>query len=379
MAAGKPAGPVWQLTAQAKQGDGAGGKQADTSEIGSPSPAWLEAAEGVRSTVKWLVTAFAAVGALLFAKGFVTTPQLSWTADRAQLLWAWGLGALGLIGTGVLLWQAVGIMRPTLYELATLDKTFVKVINKGHDKYLPDNCSTIEALIDKYEACQLSIRTIGETIPALQQAVTDAEGKTPPVASDVAKAKATLHAATSYQTQLEADLAIYKKVRQDLLNRAEYWHQDTAFKRAAVPMVLAGIVAALGGIGYQLALATPKRPTSGVTVVPALPAVGELVRADTTAGRKLWDDLSLEACQTDTAARIAVIVSSGKGTAADPYVVSTMPGTTCRAITFTTIDDVARVSVPTQAKITYTPAPTTTPTPAPKKTRTPASGGTRST
>ena len=39
--------------------------------------------------MKWMVTAFAAVGGVVFAKGLITTPKLSWQENTAQLLIAW--------------------------------------------------------------------------------------------------------------------------------------------------------------------------------------------------------------------------------------------------------------------------------------------------
>lgn len=52
------------------------------------------------------------------------------------------------------------------------------------------------------------------------------------------------------------------------------------------------------------------------------------------------------------------MVASGTGTPADPHVVSTLPSESCRAITFSVIDEVARVAVPVKETITYTAEPT---------------------
>jgi hypothetical protein len=70
--------------------------------------------------------------------------------------------------------------------------------------------------------------------------------------------------------------------------------------------------------------------------------------------------LRLDECQADPATpRVAVVVASGTGTDADPYVVSTLPSDTCRAATFSVVDDVARVSVPEPVEIDYEPAEAT--------------------
>jgi hypothetical protein len=93
--------------------------------------------------------------------------------------------------------------------------------------------------------------------------------------------------------------------------------------------------------------------------------MGELIQTDTDAGRQLWGQLGLAGCQADPqTARIAVIVTAGEGTVADPYTVSTLPAPTCPAQTFTVIDEVAQVTVPAKTTITYTPAPSLTKSPS---------------
>jgi len=98
------------------------------------------------------------------------------------------------------------------------------------------------------------------------------------------------------------------------------------------------------------------------TTAAGPPIVGELIAAPNAAGRQLWSDHHLTGCQASSSeARIAVLVSSGEGTAASPYVVTTLPTAASLAQTFTVIDDVAKVAKPVPHVIKYTPpTPTST-------------------
>jgi hypothetical protein len=401
----------WQLAAELKpkkdgpdkKSDGGAGSAAPT----TIPPAWVAGADGVRTTVKWMVTAFAAVGAVMFAKGFVTTPKLAWEDDTEQLVWAWIVGALGLFALGWLITQAVSVLRPSLFELADLPPKFTDMVNALPKFYLPHDVSNFEQFLSKYVALQeleskwrliLAGHTqahsarnaeLGDAIDELKTAKADfdaAQGQSPADPQKVAAATqrrneargvvaarraAVATAAEELQkTSLTYDsvkwsLAVYNSTRQNLLDRAGYWQAAQGLSARGGSMVFAAILAAVGGIGYQLLLATPDAAEDDSDKpAAAAPSVGTLTRTDTAAGEQLWGQLSLVDCQPDpNAATIPVVVSGGKGSVTDPYVVTTLSTATCVAMTFTVINDVALVWVPPATAITYTPAPTQSPSP----------------
>jgi hypothetical protein len=141
------------------------------------------------------------------------------------------------------------------------------------------------------------------------------------------------------------------------------------------------VVAALCGVGYQLVLSHPddaKEDDDGTSAssasTPALPAVGELMKASGSAGDDLWTSLHLADCHVDGRASIDVLVLKGAGTPEDPYQVSTMPlgqsavtdvvnanqSGTCTTRIFNVINDAARVTFEPVTTITYAPSPTPT-------------------
>ncbi|TDC52391.1 hypothetical protein E1212_08705 [Jiangella ureilytica] len=362
---GVPAGDggAWQLTAELKPkapepaatASGAAGGPAEPA-----APGWDAAAADLRATVKWMVAAFAAVGAAMFAKGFVTTPTLSWADDTWQLVFAWLVGAAGVVGVGLLIYQAVQLLRPTAFELGNLPEKYVAEIDANPRFYLPSDADTLEGYLAKLRALRVQATRSAGDVAVGERALAAAEKATPPDPAAVAAAERELDRATVRRESVQKALGVYSTVRESLLDRAGYWAPDRGLNRGGTVMLVAGILAAGGGIGYQLLLAAPDPDDGDGGGSASPPAIGELVRSDGAAGQELWRQLDLEACQADPAsARIAVVVASGAGTEADPYVVSTLPTATCRAATFTVVDAVARVSVPEQQTIDYQPAEAT--------------------
>ncbi|MBT9255709.1 hypothetical protein KMZ32_09475 [Phycicoccus sp. MAQZ13P-2] len=315
--------------------------------LGTPRE-WAKGAEAVRSTVKWLVTALAAVGAFLFAKGFVSTPELSWTENRDQLRLALISGGVGLLGLGYLIAKAVDILRPHMYELHRLPADYVKVVEGGGAGVaLPTDCPTVESVRDRLQAFRRATFDNAEEIAEINLSA---------LSSKQEKRLAVLQ---RERRLLLHNLAVYEAARTALLDGAEYHTLSRGVSGwRAASMILAGVVAAAGGIGYALSLASAETDTP-----PAAPVVGEMVQVDSEAGSQLWSLLGLAGCQAAAdSPRIPVVVGGGDGSTASPYSVTTLPTSTCRAQTFTVTDAAALVSVPKSVKITYAPS-TATPTP----------------
>ncbi|MGY2744457.1 hypothetical protein ACQCSU_11365 [Pseudarthrobacter sp. O4] len=365
--AGSPtgSGDEWQLTLKLAPGQADEARAEPVINLSVESPAWRDAAEAVRTTVKWLVAAFAVVGALMFAKGFITTPKLSWNENGPQLISAGFLGLLGLVGIGVFLYKAVRMLRPTVYDLNDLDPQFAALVDVPGNGYLPEGITNLENFKEEFTRARHSVISARAQRDTARSQLKEAEESSPPNSDAVKKAKEELEWWQEVLAQVLRSFNTLKTVRARLLNKAEYWKAGTAFDNEGKVLVVAALVAAFGGIGYQLALATPDEPAKTANSSPAAPTVGELIRSDSASGRELWEQLGLSRCQAaQDAARIAVIVSSGDGSSQKPYVVSTIPTVTCPGQTFTVIDPVARVSLPVKRDIVYTPDATTSPSTA---------------
>lgn len=318
---------------------------------------WAKASGEVRTTVKWLISALAAVGAMLFAKGIVSTPALSWTQDRAQLVWALVSGVLALLGIGSLITMAVRLLRPTMYGLLDLPADFRSLVEKHPEEYLPSGVRSLTDFERQYRRAQRGVFASEQIIKELTIAAESATA-----GSAAGSAAETLKKAKASRSVLVHNWAVFRQAKESLLERAEYHTQISGLSRLRLlALVAAGVLAATGGIGYVLALSTPAEDASS-TPTPARPVIGELVRNDTPAGQQLWNALRLSDCQATTGTpRVAVVIASGNGSADDPFSVTTLPTATCRAVTFPVINEVATVVRPVGLTVTYTPAPSPSP------------------
>lgn len=351
----------WQLSAELKPKPTAAGTGGADDELNLTPPAWATGSEGLRSTVKWMVAALAAIGGVLFAKGLVTVPTLSWKEDWIQLVAAAVCGTASLLAIGWLLLLAVDLVRPTVYALTRLPDGYEGEIANDVRGHLPSDCTNFEEYKGKLDDVLTATAGLRANRDRKRTQLDIAKDRFPAKAPEVHQAQADLAVAERDYQFSKSRLAVYAKTRETILARAEYWSEATLFTRKRTGMVIAAVVAAAGGILYQLALATPKDAEEdngdGLSASPAV--VGTLTRLDNEAGQQLWKALRLADCQTNPAtASVPVVISSGTGTPDDQYVVTTLASTKCVPQTFRVISDAATV-VKNEAlvTITYTPSP----------------------
>jgi hypothetical protein len=343
----------WHVSAAISPGPQEPAAKPDPDPLDLKPQGWHEAAEGVRTALKWLVTALAAVGAALFAKGFITTPQLSWTDNRAQLLWALGLGAVAILSVATLIAIVVQQLRPALFDLNHLPEGLNQSITKEPRAFLPSDCADLDDYQSRFNRLLAASEAGKREVAQRKRAHEDAVAAQPQDAGLIAQTQEDVDLATEGYDRTIRNLGVYKSVRTSLFDRAEYFRQSTAFNEHLPLVIAAAFLAAVCGVGYQLALSTPKEPPKSEG---ASPVVGELIAKPNAAARQLWSDLHLKGCQrSPTVTRIAVLVASGDGTTSSPYVVTTLPTATCAAQTFTVINEVATITKPEPHVIEYTP------------------------
>jgi hypothetical protein len=354
---------------------------------------WIDASTGVQKAATWLITALAAVGAFLFAKGFVTSPDLDWSSDkeRTQLLWAWALGAAALGGVGYLIMAFVRLLLPVVYTLSSLPDGFKKEVDEHADWYLPTKSDNLAEFKDRLlfhrrvatnarrevDARAADVKRLAERV---SREKTAAEKRA--LQEELSQAEGVLVLANYLLADAEANLKTYEDCRDALLKQAEYWTRGGAFEIGSQHVVSAAVIVALCGIGYQMVLSNPAEAekdddaaaASTDPAKPSLPAVGELTKATGPAGDDLWAALHLADCGVNGRASIDVLVLKGAGTPDDPYQVSTMPlvqpaatpgvdeQSACTTRIFNVIDDAARVTFEPVTTITYAPSPSATPT-----------------
>jgi len=332
-------------------------------ETAPPQGVWVTATAEVRTTAKWIITVLAAVAAVVFGAGpIVSRPSLDAQDDWGQLLLAGLAGAAGLIGIGILIWAASRVLVPVEMTLATLPAELVAKIGKDSLAYVPSGAT--------------SVKEFRRNLRAYRVAVTDLERK-------VAGARADLEAAREIGDEAAAARAMdligsfenarpgivqrrdmYETTRTTLLERGAYGAVRGIFEDSKPLIITGAVLAGLGGMGFQLLLASSDEEND--SAAPPAPVLATLTSIDTPAGTAFWDAVDLASCEQRGA--VPVLLRGGTGTQDDPYSVETLPLPGCDPRSFDVLSDVAAVEKPAVQKvtITYTPAG-----PSPSATRAP--------
>lgn len=391
------------------------GEEKPATISGTVSERWTKASDSVQTTAKWVITALAAVGAVMFAKGFVSVPTLSFTEDRGQLLLAWALGIMGVIGIGILIWATSQVLFPTILTLRTLPTEFKELVARDPEDFLPTGADTVDGLGDRllehrkdlaFAEAAIHTADLGlkdhaadaerakQEVQVASEELDDAEQQNPPVEGKIAEARTALQEAVARQREaterveeaeknlasmrrqlgiIKSNVDLYVSKRQEVLDRAQFWKTSTNYLHGSSRKMFVGAaLAAIGGIGFQLALTTPPEDDSSGdgsagsagSSEASFPRTAHLVQLESEASAALWDAAGLTSCQltTEETPTVPVILLAGKGTASDPWSISTIPTDTCPLRTFPVLNDVALVVEEPNPPITYTPAPTTSPT-----------------
>ncbi len=322
-----------------------------------PAPAgadgrWVLASKELRSTAKWVITALAAVAAVVFGAGpVITKPDLDFHDDRAQLLLAGVLGVAGLVGIAMLIMAVSKVLLPIEMGLEDLPEQLRAKIASEPDTVLPGGVPTLQAFRDRLAALRTAVVQIPDAIRDQEQLASDAQAS-----GDSRAYAAAQDGIAAYQVALadnQASLATYESVRADLIDRGAYTRLSQVFSSQSKLLWTGALLGGIGGLGFQLAL-TSAPDGDDAAAAPDYSGVAMLSSSGARAA-EFWDDFGLSGCETSEG-QAPVFVSGGAGTADDPYVVHTVPDlvgadATCPAIEFVAHPDVFHVVVPEPQKV----------------------------
>jgi hypothetical protein len=287
---------------------------ADAASPSAPPPDQFAAAvEQIRSSVKWLIAAFGAVGAILVAGvQLKDIGQLHGTALTNLIIWL----AVGVGGVVVAVLAAARVLSPVDGSIQALESgpsmgaVRAKVNNDA--TLLQHQATSLSALLESYNQAIAANRA--------------AWSKVSPSDSANASTRQDAAATQAKQQSLGATvgflmrLGVYLRVQQ-LFNEAKFW------------MAVGAIAAAGGAVGVAYYAKPPKAATPAAAAGAKKPPVfiaPSLVHVSLTpAGRKtLLVQLGTEC---DLAQLRAVVVS---GTTVRPEII-TLPTDKCRALRLT--------------------------------------------
>jgi hypothetical protein len=284
------------------------------------------AADRIRETVKWLITAFAGVGAALIAGSQLASLG---KIDGGRLAFAVVCVVVGLAALAYAIAVAASVMiagRVSLGDLADVTKTDLNAVRTrvNGDPALLAGYSHVADMNTGYGS-------------ALAQRKADFDAHY----GDVHDADKALTAQLSDAKALGTDQAV-----QRLLTVASFYTLSDAFNDTRRKMFGGALVAALAIVGFAWAAHPPQEKQPGV----AAPAVVTLKLSDE--GRTL---LAAAIGQKCAKARLRVVVLSTSGGNAD---VVTLPTTGCRVGRFTVSADLGTIDTGATSPTTTTSAKT---------------------
>lgn len=332
-------------------------------DLNSNPKTWDDAIGALRNSVKWTVGAFAAVAAALFGTGLITRPELSWDSNKWQIIIAAASGLAAVAAIVFLVTQVAGVFAPIVVSLRKPGPEVMALFNEDPKAYFGASATHAAPYAQvAFASLQRSGREKKYSAAAFALA-NDPGNATKKKA--LAVEEGLLNGARAYELEFIRGAA-------EVLDEARYYavKETRGLKGSAV---IAGGFAIFAGIAFQLILSTPKEAdkpaaTSAPDVPPA--SIATLTQKAGSDG-SFWSAVGLNNCSvaptTSAAASARVLVLSGAGTAADPYVVRTIPATAatpsaCKVKEFSVIDDVAAivaVDAPQKVAVSYSVVATT--------------------
>lgn len=323
-----------------------------TTDTGTAAPAdqWVEANKATRAAATWVVGALAALAVAIYgATPIVKAFDLSWSdpEDVKQLQFAAWFGVFGLLAMIGLILMVGRTMVPFISSRRILESTR-QIVARDPATWLP---AEMESIADLEEAIARARSVKVEANARLRQY--RASGNAAGIKREtllIEKAKKRIDVYTAWITRI-VRLDGFQQVRRSFLNG---W------------IVLLAVVAAIGSLGFTLALPSgggeDADDSAASDAAPVTPQLGYISPGpDTDAATALYAALGLDGCVNDDQVTVVVLETDGSRST-----VETVPSDTCGVRRFTVISDVIALDLSMDSDptvITYTPAPTPTPTP----------------
>lgn len=325
------------------------GGRAESPDQAAPPSRWLTASDQVQSTVRWLIAALAAVATVVFGAGpLVTQPTLDPRSDWLQLAVAALAGVAGLAGVVLLILTASRLLLPVEHTLGSLPRSYRDEVDLGQpEAVLPTGVASVQGLS---EAIRRTRRSIGVSEMLALRLQREATAR--PDDLDLIARLVGLQDVLAIKRR---NLDVYEATQDDILERGKLQALMERFTEHRAALVAWALVAAVGGIVFQLALTADDSEAEAAEPGPAL-GVLDLVDADEETA--FLTAIGLSGCAVGDGAgglRLPVIVLGGTGAYDDLYRVSTIPGSDCDATSFTVPVDLATVVVRPLATVTFPP------------------------
>ncbi|HLF43021.1 MAG TPA: Ig domain-containing protein [Acidimicrobiia bacterium] len=308
---------------------------------------WTTAKKETRDVARWIATAMAAIGTVVFGAGPLTGSfsDITWTRVVVVIVGA----VVGIAGLGTAIRLLADILAPTSVSLSELPKSFSDRITANPTDYFFDGSETVEHFTEAWTTRRKVERRMRDAVQRAKEdvAAADAAFKDAQPSQAVERKKEldssqeALRAAENALADSKAWLEKYQARGRAIAAQGSFEKVRDTFHSKATWILVAAGAAALGGIAYVGALQAGEDEVADPTA--AEPQLAEA----TFMSHEFVDAVGISRCLDES--RVVVLKHGGQGTEAEPWDIETLPTTGCRASRFNaTMDVVAIVTLEPQ-------------------------------
>ncbi|WP_445186865.1 hypothetical protein ACTXG6_06565 [Pseudonocardia sp. Cha107L01] len=270
-----------------------------------------QAGSQTRSAAKWIISTLAATAGVIFGVGpIVSRPTLSWQHDSLQLIVAIILGAASLIGIVVLILKVAAILMPVRVTLSSLPSVLIAELDGSAGTRLPNDANSFNNFVENLKKHELRAVNMSADVRRTERKLRSLPRGDARTLLEKRLAVLEPEAATAI-----ANREVYWETTRRLLRDATFIQLRKLYEDRSKSICFFALLAALGGLGFQLSLAADnKEPVGQVAyVTPILSDIGQ----------KIWSGLQFDRCRLPSG-EVPVILEGGSGSSIDPYRFTTM-------------------------------------------------------
>ena len=363
---------------------------------------WKSGTDGVRATATWAIKTIGAIAAVVFGAGpLITRGELSGAYLPQRIILIVVFAAVGASGLIAVIVFAAQVLVPRRVSLRSLPLSLLGDIAEDPSSYLPHTARDMDSFRKQRKAWlraaaenDADIKRLGYESEEIEREIVDCKERIAATAeadhedrtklrAELAKREGQLHdnhrELNTYRSApyIRANADVYERTKEVLLAQAEYETTRSVFAentwklpvgKTRIPRAaVAALVGLIGAVGYVAVWSyKPTEPKAASAPGPS-GRLAKLGKVATPTGQALWDAAGLSECVDSGVTTIDVLVRSGSGVVASPYVVEPLPTPLCPSprVVFDVINASGQLAFyePEKLTIQYTTETTVVPTP----------------
>jgi hypothetical protein len=210
-----------------------------------------------------------------------------------------------------------------------------KEIDSASEVRLPSGATSYADFLARYRFYKIVVAKLSKKVQDLQEPMHGSEAEQRARHTELKQTETLLRDART-------NLDVYTRAKEGYLNQAEFYGVAGLFTRKRPLAIGLAVLAAIGALGFQLALASAPQPPKG-------PQIAYLISPERE--NEFWRALGLTGCEVGS--KVPVTISGGVGSDDDPYKVTVLSSDDrCAGKSFDVRSDVVTVEKVTPREVT---------------------------